>query len=160
MEGRTGLQRGHRHGGAREGHGSRPEGFYTFGTNDFWDFWGGCTVRFSWVGDTNPSHAGWAPSGALTPAPTYPAVRLPGGTLMRNAAGTGLSVVFGGTDFPADPGYLGAMALDTTAATARAVLEPDRRALLGGMGAIDRGLLAGAIAFTPLPPIPADFTLV
>ena len=138
-----------------------PKLMYTFGTNDFWDFWGGCTVRFTWVADTPYSwpHRPWAPSGAQTPAPTYPAVRLPDYTLMRNAAGTGVSVVFGGTDFAADPGYLGAMALDTTAATARAVLEPDRRALLGGMGAIDRRLLAGAVAFTPLPPIPADFTL-
>ena len=135
-----------------------PKAFYTFGTNDFWDFWGGCTVRFSWVGDKNPSLPAWAPSGAQAPAPTYPAVRLPDATLMRNAAGTGLSVVFGGTDFPADPGYLGAMALDTTAATAQAVLEPDPPDQL--LGARDRGLLAGAIAFTPLPPIPADFTLV
>jgi hypothetical protein len=138
-----------------------PKAFYTFGTVDFWDFWGGCTVRFSWVRDANPTFdAPFAPSGAQTPAPTYPAVRLPDGTLMRNAAGTGVSVVFGGTDFPADPGYLGAMALDTTAATARAVLEPDRRALLGGAGARDRRLLGGAVAFRPLPAIPADFTLV
>jgi hypothetical protein len=137
-----------------------PKAFYTFPAVDFWDFWGGCTVRFSWVSDTNPSHAAWAPSGAQTPAPTYPAVRLPDGTLMRNAAGTGLSVVFGGTDFPADPGYLGATVLDTTAATARAARAPDARDLLGIVGVRDRRLLAGALAFTQLPPIPADFTLV
>ncbi len=137
-----------------------PKAMYTFGTNDFWDFWGGCTVRFSWVGDRDSALPAWAPSGAQTPAPTYPAVRLPDGTLMRNAAGTGLSVVFGGTDFPADPGYLGGMVVDTSAATARAVLEPDKRNLLGIVGARDRGLLAGALAFAPLPPIPADFTLV
>lgn len=139
-----------------------PQAFYTFGTNDFWDFWGGCTVRFSWQRDSDYFHGQgpFGPSGAQTPAPRYPIVRLPDGTLMRNAAGTGLSVVFGGTDFPADPGYLGAMELDTTAATTRAVLEPDRRALLGGTSATERGLLAGAVAFRPLPPIPADFTLV
>jgi hypothetical protein len=137
-----------------------PKLMYTFGTVDFWDFWGGCTVRFTWVADTDYNRRAWAPSGALTPPPTYPAVSLPDGTLMRNGAGTGVSVVYGGTDFAADPGYLGVMAVDTSAATARAILEPDRRALLGGLGAIDRQLLAGAIAFTPLPPIPADFTLV
>jgi hypothetical protein len=137
-----------------------PKAMYTFGTNDFWDFWGGCTVRFTWVGDRDSAFPAWAPSGAQTPAPTYPAVRLPDSTLMRNAAGTGLSVVFGGTDFPADPGFLGAFAVDTSAATARATLEPDLRNQLGMVSVRDRTLLAGAIAFTPLPPIPADFTLV
>jgi hypothetical protein len=135
-----------------------PKAFYTFGAIDFWDFWGGCTVTFMWEDEANPNHKAWAGSGAQTPAPTYPIVQLPDGTLMRNAAGTGLSVVFGGTDFPADPGYLGAVS-DTTAATARAVLEPDPRDLLG-KGARDRRLLAGAIAYTQLPAIPADFTLV
>ena len=137
-----------------------PKAYYAFPTVDFWDFWGGCTVRFSWVADRNSAFPAWAPSGAQTPAPTYPAVRLPDGTLMRNAAGTGVSVVFGGTDFSADPGYLGETALETTAATTRAVLEPDRRNLLGGPGPTARHFMAGAIAFTPLPPIPADFTLV
>ena len=79
---------------------------------------------------------------------------------MRNGAGTGVSVVYGGTDFPTEPGYLGVMAVDTTAATTRAVLEPDRRNLLGGLSVRNRRLLAGAIPFTQLPPIPADFTLV
>jgi hypothetical protein len=136
-----------------------PKGLYAFPTDDLWDFWGGCTVRFTWVADT-PARAPFAPSGAQTPAPTYPAVRLPDGTLMRNAAGTGLSVVFGGTDFPADPGYLGVMAPETTAATARATLAPDARDLFGPVAVRDQRLLAGAIAFTQLPPIPADFTLV
>jgi hypothetical protein len=135
-----------------------PRAFYAFPAVDLWDFWGGCTVRFSWVLDSGG--ASFGPSGAQTPAPTYPAVRLPDGTLMRNAAGTGLSVVFGGTDFPADPGYLGATVLDTTAATARATRAPDARDLLGLVGLRDRRLLAGAIAHTQLPPIPADFTLV
>jgi hypothetical protein len=135
-----------------------PKLMYTFGTNDFWDFWGGCTVRFAWVGDTSYNGRPWAPSGANTPAPAYPAVRLPDGTLMRNAAGTGVSVVFGGTDFPADPGYLGYFAVETTTATTRTVLEPDPRDRL--LGTRDRTLLAGAVPFMPLPPIPADFTLV
>ena len=134
-----------------------PKALYAFPTEDLWDFWGGCTVRFTWVAD---SHAPFGPSGADTPAPRYPAVRLPDGTLMRNGAGTGVSVVYGGTDFPTDPGYLGVMAVDTTAATTRAVLEPDRRNLLGGLSVRNRRLLAGAIPFTQLPPIPADFTLV
>jgi hypothetical protein len=137
-----------------------PKLMYTFGTNDFWDFWGGCTVRFTWVADTDYNRRAWAPSGALTPPPTYPAVRLPDATLMRNAAGTGLSVVFGGTDFPADPGFLGALAVDTSAATARATLERDPRNQFGMVSVRDRTLLAGAVPFTPLPPIPADFTLV
>ena len=131
-----------------------PKAFYTFGAVDFWDFWGGFTVTFSWVRDSDYFHGQgpFGPSGAQTPAPRYPIVRLPDGTLMRNAAGTGLSVVFGGTDFPADPGYLFATAeLDTTAATARAGRAPDARDLLGAVG---------AIAFTQLPALPADFTLV
>jgi hypothetical protein len=142
-----------------------PKLLYAFPTVDFWDFWGGCTVNFTWVGDTNYWGRPWAPSGALTPLPKYPAVGLPDGTLMRNAAGTGVSVVFGGTDFPVgDSRYLGVTAIETTAATTRAVLEPDRRSLLGGSGPgpapIPRDLLAGAIPNRQLPPIPADFSLV
>jgi len=139
-----------------------PKAFYTFPAIDFWDFWGGCTVTFSWVRDSDYFHGGasFGPSGAQSPAPTYPIARLPDGTLMRNAAGTGLNVVFGGTDFPADPGYLGATLLNTTAATARAARTPDARDLFRFVGARDRRLLAGAFAFTQLPPIAADFTLV
>jgi hypothetical protein len=135
-----------------------PRAFYTFPSDDLWDFWGGCTVRFTWVADTSQLGTPWAPSGAQTPAPRYPVVGLPDGTLMRNAAGTGLSVVFGGTDFPAGAGYLGA--LDTTAATAQVQLAPDKRNLLGMFDDRDLSLLGGAIPFTPLPAIPADFTLV
>ena len=135
-----------------------PVAFYSFGTVDFWDFWGGCTVRFTWVRDANQTFdAPFGPSGADTPPPTYPAVRLPDGTLMRNAAGTGVSVVYGGTDFPADPGYLGALAPDTAAATARAVRQPGHDQLLRPR---DRRLIAGAVANRQLPPIPADFTLL
>src|SRR5262249_26481951 len=126
---------------------------------------GGCTVRFTWVGDRDTAFPAWAPLGSQTPDPTYPVVRLPDGTLMRNAAGTGVNVVFGGTEFPVGGSrYLGVTAIETTAATSRAVLESDRRNLLGGRGPgavpIPRDLLAGAIPNTPLPPIPADFTLV
>ena len=139
-----------------------PKAFYALGAVDLWDFWGGCTVTFSWQTDSDYFHGQgpFGPSGAQTPAPRYPIVRLPDGTLMRNAAGTGLNVVFGGTDFPADPGYLGAMVLDTTAATARAGRPPDARDLLGVAGVRDRRLLAGAIAYTQLPALPADSTLV
>jgi hypothetical protein len=135
-----------------------PKAFYTFPWDDLWDFWGGCTVRFSWVGDAGWGGPPWGPSGAQTPAPSYPVVILPDFTRMRNAAGTGVSVVFGGTDFPAGAGYLGA--LDTTAATAQVQLAPDKRNLLGMFDPRDRLLLGGAIPFTPLPAIPADFTLV
>jgi hypothetical protein len=143
---------------AREGQWG-PKLMYTFGTVDFWDFWGGCTVRFTWVGDTPYSwpHRPWGPSGALTPAPTYPRVILPDGTLMRNAAGTGVNVVFGGTDFATDPYFLGLMVPGTTAATTEAVLEFDRQNLLGPL---HRSVVGGAIPFTQLSPIPADFTLV
>ena len=135
-----------------------PVAYYTFGTVDFWDFWGGCTVRFDWVRDLSPIPGGlqFGPSGAQTPAPRYPAVRLPDGTLMRNAAGPGVSVVFGGTDFPADLSYLGLMGPETTAATADAVLERDRRNLLGAPNRI----VGGAIDHVPLPALAADFTLV
>jgi hypothetical protein len=51
-----------------------PKAMYTFGTNDFWDFWGGCTVRFTWVGDKDTAFPAWAPLGSQTPDPTYPAV--------------------------------------------------------------------------------------
>lgn len=83
-----------------------PRAFYTFPRGDFWDFWGGCTVRFDWFWDEPPNFAPIAPSGAQTPAPTYPLVQAPDGTLMQNATGQGLRIVFGGTDFPVDPGYL------------------------------------------------------
>lgn len=137
-----------------------PKALYTFPPIDFWDCWGGCTVRFTWVAAEDYWRRAWGPSGADFPAQTYPAVRVPDGTLMRNAAGTGISVVFGGTDFAADPGYLGVMTMETTAATTRAVVESDRQTLLGGPGPTTRHLLAGAIPFTQLPAIPADFVLL
>lgn len=139
-----------------------PKAFYAFPRGDFWDFWGGCTVTFSWLSDRDwvAGSTPLGPSGDQTPAPRYPLVSLPDGTLMRNAAGPGLRVVFGGTDFPADSAYLSGMALDSGAASARAVRAPDARDLLGVVGGRDRRLIAGAVAFRTLPAFPADFTLV
>ena len=109
---------------------------YTFPREDFWDFWGGCLVRFDWVGDADPFLGQIGPSGAQTPAPKYPMVQLPDGTLMRSAAGPGLRVVFGGTDFPVDPGW------ERTRIRARAFpANPP-------------------IPFFQLPAIPADFTVL
>ncbi|MGZ3288639.1 MAG: hypothetical protein ACXU87_11430 [Xanthobacteraceae bacterium] len=101
---------------------------YTFLPDDFWDFWGGCSVTFTWVSDTRGSGL----SGAQSPALMYPVVPFPDGTLMMDATGTGFLVVFGGTDFAADAGYIAALGLDTSA----------------------------AVPFTPLQAFPADFTLV
>ena len=69
---------------------------YSFPPQDFWDFWGGCTVTFSWFSDT----AGSGRWGNQTPQPVYPLVAFPDRTLMRD--GAGFRVVFGGTDFVAD----------------------------------------------------------
>ncbi|MGZ6260666.1 MAG: hypothetical protein ACXVFT_16825 [Solirubrobacteraceae bacterium] len=67
---------------------------------------------------------------------TYPIVQLPDGTLMKNATGLGLRVVFGGTDFPADPGYLRTRVRSRTLPT-----NP-------------------AVPFFQLPAFPADFTVL
>jgi hypothetical protein len=84
---------------------------YTLEPLDFWDFWGGCTVTFNWLFDNIPQ-GNW---GNQTPAPTYPLVRLPDRTLMRD--GANFRVVFGGTDFAVtDPAYLTAMNFDTNSA--------------------------------------------
>ena len=101
---------------------------YTFEPQDFWDFWGGCTVTFSWLTDTQGSNL-W---GNQTPDPVYPFVRLPDRTLMRDAAGTGFVVVFGGAGFAADPSFVGMMGFN--------------------MGAV--------LPFSALPSTPADGTLV
>lgn len=69
---------------------------YFFPPQDFWDFWGGCTVTFDWVTDTSGSGV-W---GSQTPSPPYPLVRFPDRTLMSGAGG--FRVVFGGTDFVLD----------------------------------------------------------
>ena len=138
-----------------------PKGMYAFPSGDLWDFWGGCTVTFRWVADVDfASQPPLGPSGDQTPAIRYPIVPFPDGTRMRNASGPGLRVVFGGTDFPADPGYLGVMASETDAATAQAVRAPDARDLRGLVGVRDPDLLAGAVAFVDLPTLPVDFTLV
>ena len=76
---------------------------YSFPSQDFWDFWGGCAVTFTWVEpNRDPDGPAWAPSGAQTPAPSYPIVSLPDGTLMMDALGAVSRVVFGGTDFLID----------------------------------------------------------
>src|SRR5215469_7631178 len=101
---------------------------YTFPPQAVWDFWGGCTVTFDWLSDTQGSGR-W---GDQTPPPTYPAVRLPDGTLMRDATGAGFQVAFGGAAFAADPAFLGSAGFD----------------------------MNSAIPFSPLPALPADRTLV
>jgi hypothetical protein len=101
---------------------------YTFEPQDFWDFWGGCTVTFNWFSDTQGSGL-W---GDQTPSPTYPAVKLPDRTLMRNAAGTGFIVVLGGAGFAADSAFVGIAGFNTSA----------------------------ALPFSALPSLPADRTLV
>ena len=101
---------------------------YTFEPHDFWDFWGGCTVTFDWFSDTTGSNR-W---GNQTPPPAYPFVRLPDGTLMRDAAGTGFIIVFGGTGFRADRDFMNMMGLN----------------------------MAPVVPFTVLPSTPADGTLL
>lgn len=92
---------------------------YTFSPQDFWDFWGGCTVTFTWLSDTIPQ-GNW---GNQTPAPAYPQVRLPDRTVMTD--GTTVRIVFGGTDFAVtDLAYLTAMGLSTSGAIPLASLPP------------------------------------
>jgi hypothetical protein len=81
---------------------------YTFPPQDFWDFWGGCTVTFKWLLDTRGSGL-W---GNQTPQPMYPVVKAPDGTLLGDSLG-GLSIVFGGAAFAVkDQAYIAAMDLD------------------------------------------------
>jgi hypothetical protein len=76
---------------------------YSFPSEDFWDFWGGCTVAFTWLDpNRDPDWSQWAPSGAQTPPPTYPIVPLPDGTVMMDPLGGVSRIVFGGTDFRID----------------------------------------------------------
>jgi hypothetical protein len=81
---------------------------YTFSPQDFWDFWGGCTVTFDWISDTQGSNF-W---GDQTPQPAYPLVQDADFTLMRNATDTGVLVIVGGAGFPADSTYLMNMGLN------------------------------------------------
>jgi hypothetical protein len=81
---------------------------YTFPPQDFWDFWGGCTVTFNWVFDTMGSGR-W---GNQTPAPTYPLVQLPDGSVMSDATGANLFIVFGGAKFPIDDTFINATSPD------------------------------------------------
>lgn len=81
---------------------------YTFPPQDFWDFWGGCTVTFNWVFDTMGSGR-W---GNQTPAPIYPLVQLADGTVMSNPTGGNPFIVFGGARFLMDDAYINATAPD------------------------------------------------
>jgi hypothetical protein len=101
---------------------------YTFPPQDFWDFWGGCAVKINWLRD-NIGSGIW---GNQTPDRTYPLVLFPDGTIMRDSAGTGFMVVFGGAAFATDGAFLAAV------------------------GLIENTV----IPFSPLPQAPADFTLV
>jgi hypothetical protein len=116
-----------------------PKAFYTFPPDDFWDFWGGCTVTFEWQFDADYFHgaAPFGPSGLQTPPPRYPIVRFPDRTLMRDAAGTGSRVVFGGTDFAADDSIV-----------------------INGVRYLDAFDPITAVPFSQLPPTPVDGTLV
>ncbi len=92
--------------------------WYWFPAQDFWDFWGGCTVTFDWFADRNRGL--W---GDQTPAPSYPLVRLSDGTLMVDPNGN-FSVVFGGTDFAVPPGFLSLLGLIPTNAIPSMGLPP------------------------------------
>lgn len=80
---------------------------YYFPPQDFWDFWGGCKVTFEWASDTIGSDV-WGPA---TPLPTYPLVRKPDYTLMKETLPIGqaplYSVVVGGAAFPIREGEMG-----------------------------------------------------
>jgi hypothetical protein len=116
-----------------------PKGMYAFPPDDFWDFWGGCTVTFEWQFDADYFHGAppFAPSGAETPPPRYPMVQLPDRTLMRNEAGTGFRVVFGGTGFAADDSMIS-----------------------NGVRYLDAFDPIAAVPFIELPALPVDGTLV
>jgi hypothetical protein len=53
--------------------------WYWFPVQDFWDFWGGCNVTFDWQNDYVRPRGLW---GDETPAPSYPLVPFPDGTLI------------------------------------------------------------------------------
>jgi hypothetical protein len=83
---------------------------YYFPLEDFWDFWGGCTVTFLWITDQRGSGL----LGPQTPPPTYPLVRRPDYTLMKEDVMpvngipfTSLSIVVGGAAFPIREGEMG-----------------------------------------------------
>ena len=116
-----------------------PKAFYAFPPDDFWDFWGGCTVTFEWQFDADYFHGApaFAPSGAQTPPPRYPILQLPDRTLMRDEVGPGFRVVFGGTAFRADDSIV-----------------------VNGIRYLDAFDPIAAVAFRKLPELPVDGTLV
>jgi hypothetical protein len=85
---------------------------YSFTPQDFWDFWGGCTVTFFWIDD----RFGGGLWGNQIPPITYPVVTLPDRSLTHDAAGTGFIVVFGGAGFAADQAYLNSNGFDVSTA--------------------------------------------
>jgi hypothetical protein len=104
---------------------------YGFPPQDFWDSWGGCTVTFEWFADRGGSGL-W---GSQTPEPTYPLVRFPDRTLMRDDGG--FRVVFGGTDFIADDSIV-----------------------VNGIRYLDAFDPIAAVPFTQLPSTAVDSTVV
>jgi hypothetical protein len=112
-----------------------PASEYLFAPEDFWDFWGGCTVQFDWVSNTSGSGL----LGNQTPAPTYPMVRRPDGTFMRQ-------------DIPIDEDH----------ETQKYFVVFGGAAFLCGYGDLfNMGLHAGnATPYVSLPSTPADFTVV
>ena len=116
-----------------------PKGMYAFPPDDFWDFWGGCTVTFEWFHDVDlNSSLPIGPSGDQTPPPRYPIVRLPDRTLMRDDVVPGMfRVVFGGTDFRMDD------SIDINGVRYSYAFDP-----------------ITAVPFTALPALPVDGTLV
>lgn len=110
---------------------------YFLAPEDFWDFWGGHTVTFDWIG--RGGNKQW---GNQTPPPTYPIVREPDGTFMREdillddgRESERFYLVFGGAGFQCGYGDLPAMGLQSSSA----VPYPSS---------------------DPLPSTPADFTVV
>jgi hypothetical protein len=82
------------------------QAMYYFPPQDFWDFWGGCKVTFMWITD----RAGSGLWGTQTPQPTYPLVRKPDYTLMRETQDLRdplFFVVVGGAAFLISEGEMG-----------------------------------------------------
>ena len=139
---------------ARQSWGQR-KAFYWFPPEDLWDFWGGCTVTFDWFNDTTVGP--WA---TATPAPVYPLVRLPDGTIMEGRRGGApvYYVVFGGAAFEAnDAGYLMGLLSGNTLAHGAA------SSVSGGAApsTVTRYLIGlNSVPYQALPAEPVDGTLI
>ncbi|HZA41061.1 MAG TPA: hypothetical protein VFA00_10595 [Actinomycetota bacterium] len=146
---------------ARQSWGHR-KAFYWFPPDDLWDFWGGCTVTFDWFRDDTAG-----PWGDATPAPRYPLVRLPDGTVMEARRG-GVPVyyvVFGGAAFEVkDPAYL-AYLVTLAKEDATYLLAPENLSVADALASETAAtnvvrLLVNPIPFQELPVKPVDGTLV